>query len=148
MRLPALLALAAVLVLAVPVTAQAATPGLYRTDNQAERHLETRLPAWAGVNLHPPANPADEFGLVRVVPAPMASCLNGAFSAREKRTKRHFRSRTNRAGEDTFRSFACTLSAYSDTDGDGQVTFSDDERTFHLYLQTRPHGRWVVLADR
>jgi hypothetical protein len=135
--------------LAAPAAAQAATPpGPYRTDNQAERFLEKQLPAWAGVDLHPAPNPPDEFGLARIVPAPSASCFNGAFSAREKRTKRHFRSRTNRAGEDTFRSFACTLSAYSDTDGDGQVTFSDDERTFHLYLQTRPRGRWVVLADR
>jgi len=142
------IALLTIVALAVPAAAQAAPSGPYRTDNQAERFLETRLPAWAGVNLHPPANPADEFGIVRVLPTPLVSCLNGAFSAREKRTKRHFRSRTNRAGEDTFRSFSCSLSAYSDTDGDGQVTYSDDERTFHLYLQTRPHGRWVVLADR
>jgi hypothetical protein len=142
--------LAVLAVLAIPAAAAAAAPGPYRTDAQAERYLETQLAVWAGVNLHPPANPPDEFAYARDVPAPSASCVNGYDSDHEKRTKRHFRpvQRTNRAGEYTFRSFACSLSAYSDTDGDGQVTYSDDERTFHLYLQTRLHGRWVVMTDR
>jgi hypothetical protein len=145
-----LIVIAAVLaaVILVPAAASAATPaGPYRTDNQAEDYLETRLPVWAGVNLHPPANPPDEYGYARTLPAISAWCSNGSYSRHEKRTRRHFRPRISRAGENTFRSFSCSLSAYSDTDGDGQVTYDDDERTFHLYVQTRPGG-WVVIVDR
>ena len=47
---------------------------------------------------------------------------------------RHFGERADRNGEMRFRSFACSCGV--------------DGRSFNLYLQTRPHGRWVVLADR
>lgn len=151
MRTVTAAAAAALLVVASPVAAKTKMPpGPYRTDGQAERYLEQQLARWAGVNLHPPANPPDEFGYVREVPAPSASCVNGYYSDHEKHTKRHFKpnEKTNRAGEYTFRSFKCDLSAHGDSDGDGQITWLDRERTFHLYLQTRSGGRWIVLADR
>lgn len=60
-----------------------------------------------------------------------AFCINGFYSRHEQRTGRHYR---QRSGE-RFRSFACTWT-------------SDAGRTIDLYLQTRPHGGWVVTRDR
>ena len=57
-----------------------------------------------------------------------AFCINGFYSKREKRTGRHFPQRS----DERFRSFTCTVSG----------------RDSSVYLQTRPHGRWVVLTDR
>lgn len=137
--------LAAILV--IPATAGAAD-GPYRTDAQAEQYLETSLSQWAGINLHPPANTPDEDGYTWNTPTPSASCSNGAYSRHEARTRRHYRERIDRNGEARFRSFACELTAYADSDGNGRVTFIDDDHKFRLYLQTRPHGPWVIMADR
>lgn len=131
--------LSALAVTAVALTfagaAQAAAPP-YRTDNQAGRYITKQLPAWAGVDLHPPANQPDEYGIARDLPEPTGYCFG---YGRDKR---------NRSGEDAYHAFRCTLSAYQDSDGDGQLTYDDTERTFHLRVLTRPHGRWVVTADR
>jgi len=106
MRTITLTATALIAAFAAAVPAQAAPLGLYRTDAQAERHIERTRGG-------------------------SAFCINGYYSRHEKRTKRHFRQRS----DERFRSFKC-----SHTRRDG--------RTVNLYLQTRPNGRWVVLPDR
>jgi hypothetical protein len=114
-------------ILAAGVIASTAltSTGLYRTDAQAEHYVSTGLKAWAGINL---AGRDDKT----------AFCINGYYSKHERRTHRHFSpvERQNRYGETTFRSFACTLSLFS------------LDRAFHLYLVTRPEGRWSVSVDR
>lgn len=113
---------AATAMAAASTTALAATDGLplYRADHQAERFLEHGLRSWAGVNLR------TDFVA--------AFCINGYYSRHEQRTGNHFpQGHQNRVGEDTFRSFACTLTA--------------DARTFHLYVVTARTG-WLVRADR
>jgi hypothetical protein len=77
------IAVLTLLALAAPAAAQAATPGLYRTDEQAARFLEQ---ARGG----------------------SAFCLNGFYSKREKRTGRHFANHGER-----FRSFTCTWASPS-----------------------------------
>jgi len=102
----------ALLALAVVAPAQAAPTGPYRTDEQAAAYLEQ-----TGVGT--------------------AFCINGHYSAHEKRTGRHFAGRkvVTRRGyvHYQFRSFACTV--------------TDDIGTRQLYVQTRP-GPWVVMVDR
>jgi hypothetical protein len=93
----------------------------YRTDAHAEHYLEHGLKRWAGIDLK---KAGDKF----------ASCIDGYYSRHEQRTGKHFpQGHTNRYGEDTFRSFGCTLTVGA--------------RSFHLYVVTRVHG-WRVIADR
>ena len=107
--------LAAAAALALAGTAAAATPkppNPWRTDAQAGRYLDrlTHEQGWY--------------------------CLNGYYSRREQRLRRHVAGymRYNGATPPRFRSFTCTLG------GSGRPD---------LYLQTRPAGtRWVVVVDR
>jgi hypothetical protein len=95
----------------------------YRTDHQAELFLERGLKTWAGINL-------------RAADFKSAFCVNGYYSKREQRTKRHYpQGHVNRVGENTFRSFACTLSV--------------NDRSFHVYVvTTMTLIGWRVMADR
>lgn len=94
---------------------------LYRTDAQAQRYLEHGLHRWAGINL-------------RTASFKSAFCINGYYSKHESRTGHHYpQGKTNRYGEDLFRSFTCTLAVNS--------------RSFHLYVLTTRLG-WRVSADR
>jgi hypothetical protein len=104
-------------------TAVSASTGkpLYRTDHQAEVFLEHGLRTWAGLNL-------------RTADFKSATCFNGYYSKREQRTHHHYpQGHENRYGENTFRSFACTLAI--------------DSRSFHLYVVTARTG-WRVMVDR
>lgn len=111
------------LALAVP-TAQAYPRADYRSDAQAEHYVEHGLARWAGLNLKAPGLLKFEF------------CLNGYYSTRERRTRRHFHpvQKISKSGEPLFRSFACTLTVGA--------------REFRLYLVTLPHGRWAIGPDR
>lgn len=105
---------------ATAATASTGKP-LYRTDHQAEVFLEHGLRAWAGINL-------------RTADFKTATCLNGYYSKREQRTHHHYpQGHENRFGENTFRSFACTLGV--------------NDRSFNLYLVTTRTG-WRVMVDR
>lgn len=110
--------IALVLALVLAAGAEAAKPRpVYRTDAQAQTYLQT-LKVWHGVKLH----------------APSAFCLNGYYSKTEKRTGHHLpQGHENARGEDTFGSFACTITSGS--------------RSFHVYVVAKPHG-WTVAVDR
>ena len=118
-----LITVAVLATLVAPAAAHAADAP-YKTDPQAERYLETHLPAWAG------------YDLTQLHAS--ASCSNGAYSRHEQRTGRHHPQRIDRNGEARFRTFACSLS------------FDDgaDYRTFEGYVQTRAKRPWRVTADR
>jgi hypothetical protein len=99
-----------------------AAVALYRTDTQAQRYLMKGLKTWAGIDLTRARFKS-------------AFCINGFYSRYEKAHPQRFdQNRTNRYGEHVFRSFACSLSV--------------GNRTFDLYLRSRPAGKWLVRADR
>jgi hypothetical protein len=116
------LAFVAAVLTVLTFAAGASSAGLtYRTDNQAAHWLEHNLKVWHGIDLA-----RQDFR--------SAFCINGYYSKREQHTGKHFpQGKENRAGEDLFHSFSCSLTAGS--------------RTFHLYLVAKRRG-YSVRADR